>query len=113
MKFRQGNLWVFMSGVVVGAIILLIFFMIKADKPLPKVSQNPQPSSSPRPTPASPHPGITNVTPSKWHHYALGQRNAKALAFQEKYLWIGTSKGIIRYDTTTTDQNVVYGAQNG
>jgi len=100
------------SGVA-GGILLLIFFMLRADRPLPQVSQNlPLPSPS-RPTPANPHAEATNPIPSKWHHYALGQRNAKALAFQGKYLWIGTSKGIIRYDTTTADQSVVYGARNG
>ncbi len=44
--------------------------------------------------------------------FELNVRNIKALAIQGRYLWMGTSKGVIRYDTTTENEYTVFDNQN-
>ncbi len=137
MQFHRSSLWAFLAGIIIGGgVLALVLYLIQTDTGAPHLSQtdsppvipppsqttagplSPQQSQNPPITPhpdssSDPHAGISHLRPRKWHHYALGQRNAKALAFNGKYLWIGTSKGLIRYDTTTADQVIVYGTSNG
>jgi len=48
----------------------------------------------------------------KFTHYRVGDRNVKAIYADGKVIWIGTSGGIIRYDTRD-DSFKVYDAGNG
>ncbi len=54
------------------------------------------------------HPHILNT-----ERYSLNTRNVKALASAGKHLWIGTSMGAIRYDTTTADRYDIVDNQSG
>jgi ligand-binding sensor domain-containing protein len=59
------------------------------------------------------HPGSQNAKPTdfrqpgrrgiKFAHYKVGNRNVKAMLADGKYVWVGTSGGVIRYDTTLDD----------
>jgi ligand-binding sensor domain-containing protein len=49
----------------------------------------------------------------KTESYTLNTRNVKALKSQGKYLWLGTSMGAIRYDTTTPEAYQVFDNSNG
>lgn len=48
----------------------------------------------------------------KTETYSLNTRNVKVLTSQGNDLWIGTSKGAIRYDTTTPDSYRVFDNKN-
>ena len=57
--------------------------------------------------------GKVKVDPKqKFTHYRVGDRNVKAIFADGKVMWIGTSGGIIRYDTRD-DSFKVYDAGNG
>ena len=45
--------------------------------------------------------------------YSLNVRNVKALKAQGSYLWIGTVKGIIRFDINSTDGYELFDNKNG
>lgn len=49
----------------------------------------------------------------KTESYTLNTRNVKVLKLQGKYLWMGTSMGAIRYDTTTAGDYQVVDNKNG
>lgn len=48
----------------------------------------------------------------KTDEFSLNTRNIKVLTSQGKYLWMGTSNGIIRYDTTTANAYEIFDNQN-
>ncbi|MDQ3261767.1 MAG: regulator, partial [Pseudomonadota bacterium] len=49
---------------------------------------------------------------AKFVHFRVGNRNVKDILSDGKVLWVGTSGGVIRYDTTT-DQFKLYDNKNG
>lgn len=48
----------------------------------------------------------------KTENYTLNTQNVKVLKLQGKFLWMGTSMGAIRYDTTTPEEYRVFDNQN-
>ena len=48
----------------------------------------------------------------KSDNFSLNARNVKILKSHENFLWIGTSMGVIKYDTTTIDDYVIYDNRN-
>ncbi len=48
----------------------------------------------------------------KSDEFSLNTRNIKVLTGQGKFLWMGTSNGVIRYDTTTANDYEVFDNQN-
>jgi ligand-binding sensor domain-containing protein len=40
---------------------------------------------------------------ARFTHFRVGQRNVKQIMADGKYMWVGTSGGVIRYDTQTDD----------
>ncbi len=47
---------------------------------------------------------LANVNPdAHFTHFRVGQRNVKAILPDGDIVWVGTSAGVIRYDTTTDD----------
>ena len=49
----------------------------------------------------------------KSNNFSLNARNVKVLRSQENNLWIGTSMGLINYDTTTMENYIIYDNRNG
>ncbi len=48
---------------------------------------------------------------ARFSHFRVGNRNVKSLYADGKYIWVGTSGGVIRYDTETDDYQL-YNNQN-
>ena len=48
----------------------------------------------------------------KSDEYSLNTRNVKVIRSAGKYLWIGTSSGLLRYDTETRDKYDIFDNQN-
>lgn len=49
---------------------------------------------------------------AKFTHFRVGNRNVKSMLLDGKLLWVGTSGGVVRYDTTT-DEFRLFDARNG
>lgn len=57
--------------------------------------------------------GKVNVDPAqKFTHFQVGNKNVKSILADGRVMWVGTSGGVIRYDTST-DQFKLYDAKNG
>ena len=57
--------------------------------------------------------GKVKVDPNaKFTHFRVGNRNVKSMLLEGKVLWVGTSGGVIRYDTSTDDYRL-FDARNG
>lgn len=73
---------------------------------------------------AAPHPGAAQsdgpqqqgkvqVDPNaKFTHFRVGNRNVKSMLADGKFLWVGTSGGVIKYDTSN-DEYRLFDARNG
>ena len=48
----------------------------------------------------------------KSDNFSLNARNVKVLKSQGNFLWMGTSMGVIKYDTTSTNKYIVYDNRN-
>lgn len=79
----------------------------------------PQQASTPAPQAVAPHaagtmpaPGRGGVGSDRFVQFSIGNRNVKSMASDGDIVWIGTSMGVIRYDTKT-DQHVVHNVENG
>ncbi|MBI5449750.1 MAG: regulator [Gammaproteobacteria bacterium] len=60
------------------------------------------------------HPALDDAAPlagapvdNRFTHFRVGSRNVKSLYLEDRYAWIGTSGGVIRYDLTT-DQHQIF-----
>lgn len=51
-------------------------------------------------------------TTQAFTHFRVGNKNVKAIHAEGKVMWVGTSGGVIRYDTTT-DEFKLFDAKNG
>ncbi|KMP12416.1 hypothetical protein UZ36_00670 [Candidatus Nitromaritima sp. SCGC AAA799-C22] len=49
----------------------------------------------------------------KSNNFSLNARNVKVLKSHGNILWMGTSMGVIRYDTTTSEDYTIYDNRNG
>lgn len=57
--------------------------------------------------------GKVSVDPNaKFTHFRVGNRNVKSIMLDGKVLWVGTSGGVIRYDTAT-DEYRLFDSRNG
>ena len=48
----------------------------------------------------------------KFTHFRVGDKNVKSIYIEGKVIWIGTTRGVIRYDTSN-DSNRIFDAKNG
>lgn len=70
-------------------------------------------AAAPQNAPAQQHEGKVQVDPNaKFTHFRVGNRNVKSIFLDGKVLWVGTSGGVIRYDTSN-DEYKLYDARNG
>lgn len=57
--------------------------------------------------------GKVQVDPNaKFTHFRVGNRNVKAILVKDKIAWVGTSGGVVRYDTTN-DEYRLFDVRNG
>lgn len=59
-------------------------------------------SASQSALPASP-PGTLAASDPRFSHFRVGNKNVKAMLADDTIVWVGTSGGVIRYDTKTDD----------
>lgn len=67
------------------------------------------------PIPPSPQEreGQVTVDPNaKFTHFRVGNKNVKSIHVEGKIIWVGTSGGVVRYDTSN-DSFKLYDARNG
>jgi len=75
------------------------------------LSENPQTPHPPVPALPAAHPPINQegsgtVTPdpdSQYTHFQVGERNVRRLKIEGDIVWVGTSGGVIRYNTSTDE----------
>jgi len=105
------------AGLVAGAYWLGRGQLPQATPPLPQAqaqSNGKMPSSHPKvEAPQEQREGKVQVDPTtKFTHFRVGNRNVKSLYADGPIMWVGTSGGLIRYDTKTDDYKL-YDAKNG
>lgn len=62
---------------------------------------------------APPQAGKVDVDPNaKFTHFRVGNRNVKAILIKGDVAWVGTSGGVVRYDTRTDDYRL-FDVRNG
>ncbi|MDZ4260989.1 MAG: two-component regulator propeller domain-containing protein, partial [Pseudomonadota bacterium] len=49
----------------------------------------------------------------RFSHFRVGNRNVKSMFADGKYVWVGTSGGVIRYDTETDDYQLFNNKNSG
>ena len=65
------------------------------------------------PAPGPQQAGKVTLDPNaKFAHFRVGNRNVKSILLDGAILWVGTSGGVIRYDTRT-DEYRLFDARNG
>ena len=57
--------------------------------------------------------GVNSPHILKSNNFSLNARNVKVLKSQGNLLWMGTSLGVLRYDTATAEDYVIYDNRNG
>lgn len=65
--------------------------------------------------PAAPHAANNAAMMAgsdRFVHYSVGNRNVKSMAADGDTIWVGTSMGVVRYDTRT-DQSKIYSVESG
>jgi ligand-binding sensor domain-containing protein len=71
------------------------------------------PQAGPAPQGGPQQQGKVQLDPNaKFAHFRDGNRNVKSILLDGKLLWVGTSGGVIRYDTST-DEYRLFDARNG
>ncbi|MCB1739779.1 MAG: regulator [Gammaproteobacteria bacterium] len=55
---------------------------------------------------SNPHAGNPPASPLDFTHFRVGNRNVKAMLADGELMWVGTSGGVIRYDTRLDDYRV-------
>jgi ligand-binding sensor domain-containing protein len=72
-----------------------------------------QHEAAPAPSEPMRQAGKVEVDPNaKFTHFRVGNRNVKSILADGKLLWVGTSGGVIRYDTSN-DEFRLFDARNG
>ena len=77
-----------------------------------RVSANPSPAAQPAPPPAEREGRVGADPNAKFVHFRVGNRNVKGIYSDGKVMWVGTSGGVIRYDTAS-DQYKLFDSSNG
>lgn len=79
--------------------------VVDNDAPLPSDHPPLPEQSAPMSTTALP-PSAAKPGNSRFTHFRVGNRNVKGLYLDDHYAWIGTSGGVIRYDTRNDTHDV-------
>ncbi len=90
------------AGVIVGAYQLgqQGGDVVVTEEPTAKQATQPAVAASA----SSSHDGaVTVVDGPRFSHFRVGNRNVKSIFADGRYVWVGTSGGVIRYDTETDD----------
>lgn len=105
------------AAAIAGTAYFLGTRQARADAPaLPvagKLQQGAPQAHAARAAGGPPQSGKVEVNPdARFTHFRVGNRNVKSILLDGKVLWVGTSGGVIRYDTTN-DEYRLFDARNG
>lgn len=80
----------------------------------PSANHPPMPGAIPSAASAAPqHQGKVQTDPNaKYTHFRVGNRNVKSIMLDGNLIWVGTSGGVVRYDTKT-DEYRLFDSRNG
>jgi ligand-binding sensor domain-containing protein len=109
--FNKNKIAIALAGLVVvaGLVGAAYYLGLKQAPPsaAPKVATMGQNGDGPQ------QQGKVTVDPNaKFTHFRVGNRNVKSMLLDGKNLWVGTSGGVIKYDTRT-DEYRLFDARNG
>lgn len=65
---------------------------------LASAQTSPSPSPPPQPMPDA-KPAVAVAAVAKYTHFRVGNKSIKSIFIDGKFVWIGTSGGVVRYDT--------------
>lgn len=100
---------ILVAGSIAGAYTFGKKNAVAAEMPPPPAKNLPAAAPATNPT----HEGKVTVDPlQKFTHFRVGEKNVKSIYADGKVIWIGTSGGVIRYDTQL-DTFKLYDARNG
>ena len=103
MAAMNRNLWIVLS-VALAAVVAAIVLMQSAPAPEPAVADQP---AVPADKPAA-SGSVAAVDPdAHFTHFRVGERNVKAIFPDGDIIWVGTSAGVIRYDTRNHDYRLL------
>ena len=117
LNSKTGYLW---RVLLIPALLASVVDSIAADVPTQRV-QSPPPAAAGQLPPGTPHPplppavreGKVSVDPAaKFTHFRVGNKNVKSLYTDRGVVWVGTSGGVVRYDTKD-DSFKLFDTKNG
>jgi len=96
-------------GVLLGAGVIIGAYQL-GERGAESPAAERQASAAASPAPAKPQKDVAlfpDAKPAKdaprFSHFRVGNRNVKSICADGKYVWVGTSGGVIRYDTEQDD----------
>jgi len=104
-----------MSKLIVGMLFFAQFGVILAAPNTPAAPAHPPMSGAHPPVAQQPleREGKVSVDPAaKFTHFRVGNKNVKSIFLDGSVVWVGTSGGVVRYDTKD-DSFKLYDARNG
>lgn len=115
---KTGSYW---RALLIPLLLASVFDSIAADAPTQRVQSAAPPAATGQLPPGTPHPplppvvreGKVNVDPAaKFTHFRVGNKNVKSLYTDRGVVWVGTSGGVVRYDTKD-DSFKLFDTKNG
>ncbi len=115
---KTESLW---RVLLIPMLLASVFDSIAADAPPQRVQSAPPPAAAGQLPQGTPHPplpptvreGKVTVDPAaKFTHFRVGNKNVKSLYTDRGVVWVGTSGGVVRYDTKD-DSFKLFDTKNG
>lgn len=91
--------------VTIGVVVGLYFLNTRqAEQPQPEAAQQDTGLPAGHPPLGQPQSGKVQADPNaKFTHFRVGNSNVKSIFLDGKVAWVGTSGGVVRYDTATDE----------
>lgn len=111
--FRKNKMAILVAGLVVVAGLAGASHYLGLQQTAKPQAGSAQATANHQDNSAPPQQGSVTVDPNaKFTHFRVGNRNVKSMLLDGKNLWVGTSGGLIRYDTST-DGYRLFDSRNG
>ncbi len=111
--FSKNKMALLVAGlVVVAGMVGAAYYLGLKQTAAPQTGSS-KPAGMGQPGDGPPQQGKVTVDPNaKFTHFRVGNRNVKSMLLDGKNLWVGTSGGVIKYDTST-DGYRLFDSRNG
>ena len=107
MKLKYA--WGALGAVALGIVMVAAYQMGRQQPVSPAALAATEPTAEPLPAstvslfPDAAETAPADAPPPRFSHFRVGNRNVKSLYAGDRYVWVGTSGGVIRYDTSRDD----------